>query len=304
MKRLLLLLIPALLITTACKKTEEAVKTKPVVTGPVDKVTGLDVKGVWVSQCLQDLAGIPSRKITMEYSEKALTKDTSEKVLTRTVISYNDRYCAQPSNTQVNTGKFAYNELHPGQVYTLEYWIDTGNGLYGIATENVRRDGSTLYISDINAPKDSVPQIPLSLQSGPSDVVQVPAHAPKAGDTAVYIDEGYQKSYVNQGDVQGNGIFTIFYTLDSATGPSSGTYSATANSLWSTAEFTITMQDCKAPAGVEEVVSVPAGKFQTCRVIDGDGYVWYGNIPVVGIVKQQKFDGTGLMELKSYTIGN
>lgn len=58
---------------------------------------------------------------------------------------------------------------------------------------------------------------------------------------------------------------------------------------------------CEAQGGVFEVITVPAGKFRTCKISSGGETTWYGPVPIYGIVK---FEQRGLRgELESVKYG-
>jgi hypothetical protein len=61
-------------------------------------------------------------------------------------------------------GTFTYQEKRAGEIFTLEYRIDRGGGITQITYENIKRAGSSLYLSNYTI-GDAVPTLELLLKS-------------------------------------------------------------------------------------------------------------------------------------------
>ena len=63
------------------------------------------------------------------------------------------------------------------------------------------------------------------------------------------------------------------------------------------------MGSCNTSDKRVDFVQTPAGVFETCRVESSKGILWYGNVPIFGLVKQEmKGSGTSF-QLVRYELG-
>ncbi len=74
--------------------------------------------------------------------------------------------------------------------------------------------------------------------------------------------------------------------------------------LLSASFATSVIANCVSEGAVLETITVPAGKFQTCRVEMGTGQIWFAAVPF-GIVKLRMTDSseTQQIELKKFKFG-
>lgn len=59
-----------------------------------------------------------------------------------------------------------------------------------------------------------------------------------------------------------------------------------------------TLANCEADGGVVEIIEVKAGRYRTCRKLENGRKIWYGPVPVRGIVKMEATSGAFAAELQ------
>jgi hypothetical protein len=278
-------------------------------------VDGPSLDGTWKSVC---------RESDRNYGEyEVITITVSGQNVSRQSAVYVDSACAQPDTTGTVTesGLFRYSTSNSDGVYGLEYQFNlTGlppgmTGTYS-SYENVRLDGEILYVSD-EIGGTAVPEIALinTLAPAPAPApvptpTSVPTtspvsasggHVPKLGDTVTYtgLSGGAAETeiYTNQGYDSENGEWAIFENIQ---GPNPDMGYSDSASIWSSAQTASKLQNCVSTGGVLQTITVKAGTFQTCMSDDGKSKRWYGDIPVLGLVKMVSDDGTYSVEVSSY----
>jgi hypothetical protein len=285
---------------------------------------GGDPGGTDPTQTFKNLVDGPS--LDGEY--EVITLTVSGQNVSRQSAAYIDSACTQPdaAGTTTETGLFRYSTSNSGGVYGLEYQFNLAGlpvGVTGTYTsyENVRPDGEILYISD-EIGGTAVPEIALTNTSAPAPTptsipttpptptptlsgTPVPAsggHVAKLGDTVTYtgLSDGAAETetYTNQGYDSEEGEWAIFENIQ---GPDPEMGYSDSASIWSSAQTTSELQNCVSNGGILQTITVKAGTFQTCMSDDGKSKRWYGDIPVLGLVKMVSDDGTYSVEVSSYS---
>jgi hypothetical protein len=281
---------------------------KNIVDGPV-------LDGTWKSGCVESDRNYGEFEIT--------TLTVSGQNVSRQYASYLDSACAKSDSIETETGLFRYATSNGDGVYEIEYQFNlTGlsNGFTGTyqAFENVRLEGEVLYVSDeiggtavpsvaltnTLAPAPAPTSVPTStptVSPSAAPVLASGGHAGKFGDTVTYTGlsdgESETESYTNQGYNDEEGEWSIFENIQ---GPNPSMGYADDSSVWSSAQTTAQLQNCVSSSGSLQTVTVKAGTFQTCMKDDGTSKRWYGDIPILGLVKMVSDDGTYAVEVSSY----
>jgi len=134
--------------------------------------------------------------------------------------------------------------------------------------------------------------------------------SPQAGDTAVLAGTIQRKNLNRTNSISWTRqIISIDASKDSAkvllSIEESGSTILTQQRDWSYEELkraaTIaasSVANCSKYPGIVEHISVPAGKFETCKITTKDlkgkpnGYIWFGNV-IFGIVRQDQTTSSG-----------
>jgi hypothetical protein len=268
-------------------------------------INGPSVDGTWKSKCVRD------------YRENGkwdlITLTVSGQDVSRLTYWFSDQYCSQSIGQKNETGRFRYLKKNSFGDFEVEYAFKMKNGTY-TQYETFNLQAQTLYISN-EIGGESQADVPLVRDGGSNNPSPNPAPTPtQTPDTkphaAAYGDEihfvgkslyGTQnETYTNQGYDSSYKTWTVFYDIEPGATMGYSYYST----LWSTAQANEYLNNCAAHAGTIEVVTVPAGTFQTCKVTTSKSIIWYGNVPIFGYVKVMFRDGTYTGELKSYFWGD
>lgn len=293
----------------------------PIPTGSTDfkdQVNGPALDGVWKSQC------IVSWRTQGDY--QYVTLSVSGRNVTRRVDLFTDPSCTSTAQTQLEQGLFRYDAQLQDGTYNIEYQFNMPNGTYTQYENMILRAGS-LRISD-EVGGDAEPQVVMSNESGPTPVpssspssiptdgptpepaptttpgapIHAGNHVTTYGDTVNYIGQNsgvvQTEQYVNQGFDSTNQSWTLYENIKGPTPEVGYEYYPT---LWSSAQAISMFANCLTQNGTLQTVTVQAGTFDTCLLDNGTNKVWYGDVPVLGIVKLQSDDGTYFVSLVNYS---
>jgi hypothetical protein len=266
-----------------------------------DKVQGPALDGTWLSNCTDGSFGSGSKTIQLVVVNRKIV---------RTEIEYSDSNCATLKSSRDIPGTFHYIAEKKGDVFQIEYFLKIGKNATQYITENIRLDNSGLWISDFS---DYDPTLLLKRQDSANNTTpskpapketpkksNVKDFSPSLGDTVTYVDSsGGTKLYSNNGPSD-NG-YSVYVETN---GIPKGNREMAASDMMSTELYKSIIAGCNTDIRKLETIQVKAGSFDTCRVEDNGYYIWYGNIPLMGIVKQEALDKSFSMELKSFGYGN
>ncbi|MFL5813455.1 MAG: hypothetical protein ACJ763_07735 [Bdellovibrionia bacterium] len=272
-------------------------------------ISGPSIDGTWKSKCVED------KRQNKRWDLITLT--VSGQSVTRLNRWFNDENCTQSAGEKNEIGRFRYLRNNTRGDFEVEYAFKMQNGTY-TQYETFNLKGQTLYISN-EIGGEGAADVPLLRDGGGNNPSPTPAPTPAPTPTqvpdgkshaATYGDEihfvgkslyGTQnETYTNQGYDSSYKTWTVFYKIEPGTSMGYDYY----RTLWSTAQANEYLNNCAGHAGTLETVTVPAGTFQTCKVVNSKSIIWYGNVPIFGYVKVAFRDGSYTGELKSYFWGD
>jgi hypothetical protein len=279
----------------------------PGPSGFANSVDGPALDGTWKSVCVDDARSSNTWDlITMTFAGQNVT---------RKVDLYSDASCTKFLRTKTEQGLFRYESLSASGVYAIDYRFNMTNGTY-TQYENFRPDGTgILWISneiggdasaDVKLTKDGASNKPTPTPAPGatpiSSIVTIGSHVASYGDEVSLKGTAngavQTEVYTNQGFDSSAGTWTVYRDIEGAQIDMGYSYVA---SVWTSAKTQDMFTNCTANGGVSEVITVPAGSFQTCMINNGSRKTWYGDVPLWGKVKIEDLDGTFKTELQSYT---
>jgi hypothetical protein len=272
---------------TACEiKAEGPAVQPPPVDSFSDKVTGPEISGTWTSGCEYNLIHSNYQVLTLTFNGRNLVREET---------TYADNLCSQNQGAQTWKGKYRFNKTNDKGSFELEYTFDLGNGVTQTNLfENVQLKNGILYISELH--RDYEPTTALL-----PPVTAITSHEPAVGQKISFVSLAKGVNQEELYTIQAYNVSQNDWTVSQEI--KQGTQSKSENlylrDMWSTTKFKNLMKYCESQGHSREVIKVPAGTFETCKMKKGDSFYWYGNVPVIGVVRIEASNGEYRAELKS-----
>lgn len=271
----------------ACEIKPELHPADPPPVEPFNhKVTGPGLDGNWTSACEYDLKD-------SKYAIYNIVLKGQD--ITRTKTVYMDTKCQQGPVATTYKGQFRFFKSYDKGFFELEYKLDLGNGRTLFTAENIQLRNGMLFISDFYV-GNWQPNIALL-----PPMTAITAHDPRVGQKISFVGTLRGAAQEEDYTVQ---TYNVSYgdwdVLQDIRGVEKKSKVMNIKELWGTTKFTNLMKYCESQGHTREVITVAAGTFETCKMKKTDGFYWYGNVPVIGVVKIETADGTYRADLKNF----
>lgn len=243
----------------------------------------------------------------------------TEKTISRKEILFTNAKCTEGKNEKTSLGRYRFIDSFKDGSWNIEYAFNLPNGITSFPQEKIKLENNKVYLSNFyladfgylltdeplhlvidTPPSEAPPQEPTP---SPPPVVNIPSHSPKTGDEVQYKGTAYGSLQTEVYTTQSYNLdykdWTVFQDIQ---GPYPKMGYIYLKELWSTEKYKDIINNCVANKNTLENITVKAGTFSTCKIKTSTSIKWYGNVPVLGLIKIQNLDGNYQSELSSYRI--
>lgn len=265
-------------------------------------VEGPKLEGKFESGC-DKLSDGRSLRLSYEFKGKNVTR--SEDV-------FKDATCSQIADYRVQGGSYRFTAKFEDDIYEIEYRLPGPDG-FKDHRENLRLKGDVLEVTYQISGQGRVPDHVLKRVgsaaqppvAGAPQLTPVAPFVTRRGQIAVFKGTEDGRPVEIETQIVGrttNGQVSWIVSLTTISGSSRTTDLKYYNELTSSEGARRELADCTKNFGKIEVITVPAGTFETCMTTSDSARFWTGNVPVLGVVKMELLDGSKKIELVKFEL--